>query len=98
MSYLLVPAITMQTFLISFFIPLMIRKRKALAAAAPGKSGGEELKDGIIRTAVVAGGAVAAQFVVLCVVGLYKNIPLRGKSGSICSAPCFSCWRPWPLA
>ena len=44
MSYLLVPAITMQTFLISFFIPLMIRKRKALAAAAPEKRG-EELKD-----------------------------------------------------
>ena len=80
MSYLLVPAITMQTFLISFFIPLMIRKRKALAAAAPEKRG-EELKDGIIRTAVVAGGAVAAQFVVLCVVGLYKNIPLRGEIG-----------------
>ena len=59
MSYLLVPAITMQTFLISFFIPLMIRKRKALAAAAPEKRG-EELKDGIIRTAVVSGGAVAA--------------------------------------
>ena len=80
MSYLLVPAITMQTFLITFFIPLMIRKRKALAAAAPEKRG-EELKDGIIRTAVVAGGAVAAQFVVLCVVGLYKNIPLRGEIG-----------------
>ena len=77
---MLVPAITMQTFLISFFIPLMIRKRKALAAAAPEKRG-EELKDGIIRTAVVAGGAVAAQFVVLCVVGLYKNIPLRGEIG-----------------
>ena len=78
MSYLLVPAITMQTFLISFFIPLMIRKRKALAAAAPEKRG-EELKDGIIRTAVVAGGAVAAQFVVLCVVGLYKIFPCGGN-------------------
>ena len=30
---------------------------------------------------MVAGGAVAAQFVVLCVVGLYKNIPLRGEIG-----------------
>ena len=80
MSYLLVPSITMQTFLISFFIPLMIRKRKALAAAPP-KQRREELKDGILRTAVVAGGAVAAQFAVLCVVGLYKNIPLRGEIG-----------------
>ena len=70
----------MQTFLISFFIPLMIRKRKALAAASPDKRG-EELKDGIIRTAVVAGGAVATQFAALCAVGLYKNIPLRGEVG-----------------
>ena len=80
MSYLLVPSITMQTFLISFFIPLMIRKRKALAAAPP-KQRREELKDGILRTAVVAGGAVAAQLQSSCVVGLYKNIPLRGEIG-----------------
>ena len=113
MSYLLVPAITMQTFLISFFIPLMIRKRKALAAAAPEKRG-EELKDGIIRTAVVAGGAVwdpaeALRFVrqlkdarpsSWCCVwwDCIRIFPCGGKSGSIYSAPCFSCWRPWPLA
>lgn len=80
MSYLLVPAITMQTFLISFFIPLLIRKRKALAASS-GTRQKEEIKDGILRTAVVAGGAVVTQFAALCVVALYKNIPLRGEIG-----------------
>ena len=80
MSYLLVPSITMQTFLISFFVPMMIRKRKALALARPDERK-EEIKDGIIRTAVVAAGAVVAQFAILCVVAVYKNIPMRGDIG-----------------
>lgn len=80
MSYLLVPSITMQTFLISFFIPLMIRKRKTLALAV-GEQRKAEIKDGTIRTAMVAGGAVVTQFAALCVVALYKNIPLRGEIG-----------------
>lgn len=78
MSYLLVPSITMQTFLISFFIPLLIRKRRILAAADK-RTARSEVRDALLRTAVVAGGGAIIQFPVLCVISIYKHIPMRGE-------------------
>ena len=95
MSYLLVPPSPCRPFSSHFYSTHDTKKRSSGSSA---KKQGEELKDGIIRTAVVAGGAVAAQFVsTVCGVGLYRIFP-EGELGSICSAPSFSCWRPWPLA
>lgn len=78
MSYLLVPTITMQTFLISFFIPLLIRKRRLLARADK-PTARREIKEALLRTAVVAGGGTLVQFPILCIISIYKHIPMRGE-------------------
>lgn len=78
MTYLLVPSITTQTFLISFFIPLLIRKRK-IFSVSDRETNRREAREIIVRTLVVGAGAVLSTFIVLCAVSLYKNIPMRGE-------------------
>ena len=78
MTYLLVPSITTQTFLVSFFIPLLIRKRK-IFSESDRETSRRELKEILQRVLVVGLGAVLDMFIVLCAVSLYKHIPMRGE-------------------
>ena len=77
MTYLLVPCIAQQTFLVTFFIPLLLRKRKEMAFQT-----GAELKKNIgeifKRVILVSLGTAVATYLVLMAIAVYKNIPMRG--------------------
>lgn len=77
MSYLLAATICMQIFFMSYYIPLLLRKRKELAEAKKEDWKGI-IKDGVARALVVGAGCVLAQIISLLVIAMYKNLPMRG--------------------